>query len=117
MSAGYEIKREQRTENVTFAASTASSAVANSGFAGGTFTTPASIASTTVGFKRSNASGGTYTSIYETSGAGLATSTLIAIAVAASRTYRLPDELFGCPFWKFEASNAETGTWQIDRST
>ena len=114
------IKRECRAELVTFTAATTSSTIGGAGFAGGTFTLPGSITGTSFGVQKGHRETNgtiTWTDIYKTADDAAGTASIIAIAVAASRTFKIPDEVFGCEFWRFKSNGTETITLNIHRST
>ena len=77
--------------------------------AGGTYTVLSGTSTVTITFYRSKEKGGTYTQVYDKD------NTAISKTVAASRTYPLPDELFGIPWLKLVGD--VDGTVEIDFST
>lgn len=113
MGTGIQLNRQTTVETTVIANGAAvSAAVAGDGKVGGIFILPASFENTTVGFEVS-ADNSTFVDLYENSGLGHVTSTLIGMTVASSRAYKLPDELAFAAFWRFKGTGNETGAATI----
>lgn len=83
---------------------TASTAIDFRGRAGGGFTTPAAFTGTTISYQVS-VDDSTYQTLYDQFGAQVVTA-----AVSTSRSYALPAELYGWPYFKIVSGSAEGGT-------
>ena len=83
--------------------------IAKGDYAGGNFTVLAGTSTVTITFYRSKEKGGTYTQMYDKDNAALSRT------VAASRSYPLPDEVYGVPWLKLVGD--VDGTVEIDFAT
>ena len=103
-----DIKRTIRELSTTIAnGATESSAVELRQFAGGGYSLPSSYDGTAITFKVCDDESGTYQALYDQYG------NQVSVVTAASRSFALPSELFGWPWFKFVAGTSQTGDTTI----
>lgn len=99
------VRQQKDTQTATIASgATASGAVDARGASGGGYALPSTFDGTTLTFTVCSTSGGTYQTLYDQYGNAL------SVTVAASRSYPLPQELFGWPYFKFVAGTSQSTT-------
>ena len=89
------IWRKAETVTATIVSGAAASAAVDfRGYAGGGYILPSTFDGTALTFTVCDTEGGTYQTLYDQYGNAL------SVTVAASRSFPLPQELFGWPFFK-----------------
>lgn len=98
-----DIKRYTIIKTATIASgATESDAVELRSFAGGGYALPSTFDGTTLTFKVCSTEDGTFQTLYDQYGSAL------SITVAASRSFPLPQEIFGWLFFKFVAGTSQS---------
>ncbi len=99
------IWRKSETVTATIAVGAASTGPVDArGYAGGGYILPSTFDGTALTFTVCDTEGGTYQTLYDQYGGAL------SVTVAASRSYPLPQELFGWPYFKFVAGTSQSTT-------